>query len=99
MPTDTSVIAAWTFDVDPAKFEECASRTKGALEEIPALPGRLSVDVFGNDKRSRIMILSTWSSRETWGAAQWNVQIEEVLVDLFKLSQIREFQLYFRIAP
>jgi quinol monooxygenase YgiN len=98
MPTATSVIAVWTFDVDPAKFEECASLTKSALEEIPALPGRLAVDVFGNDKRSRIMILSTWSSRETWGAAQWNAQIEEVLADLFKLSQVQEFQLYFPIT-
>jgi quinol monooxygenase YgiN len=99
VPIESSVVGAWTFEVDPDKFEECASRVKRALEEIPALPGRLAVSVFGNDKKSRIMILSTWSSRETWGAGQWNVQIGAALTDLFKLSQARDFQLYFQIEP
>ena len=74
-------------------------RVKQALEHVPTLPDWLGTDVFANEKRTRLMILSRWDSKDSWGSSLWDDQIGRNLADFFGLSRGHEFELYFKVAP
>lgn len=93
------VMATWTFDVDPSQLEEMLGRVKEVLKHLPTVPGWLGTDCFANDKRTRLLILSRWGSRDAWGSSVWDQQVSDALADLVELSHDRNFELYFHAAP
>jgi quinol monooxygenase YgiN len=96
-PSATPVIITWTFDLDPSQFDEFVNRTKQALAQLPKLSGWLGADLFANDDKSRVLIVSKWESRDAWGAGQWSEQVGQLLGDLFSHSRRQEFQLYLHV--
>jgi quinol monooxygenase YgiN len=99
MTTPTAVMAAWAFEVEPAQIEEILRQMKLALEHAPTVPGWLGTDVFANEKRTRVLILSKWESKEAWGRSLWDEQVGRTLADFVELSRDQHFELYFQIAP
>jgi quinol monooxygenase YgiN len=99
MTSPTAVMAAWAFEVEPAQIEEILRKMKLAFEHVPTLPGWLGSDVFANEKRTRILILSRWDSKEAWGRSMWDEELGRTLADFVTLSRDQHFELYFQIAP
>jgi heme-degrading monooxygenase HmoA len=93
------VMAAWAFEAEPAQIDEILRRVTLALERAPKLPGWLSTNVFANEKRTRVLILSKWDSKESWGHSMWDEEIGRALADFVTLSRDQHFELYFQIAP
>jgi quinol monooxygenase YgiN len=93
------VMAAWAFEVEPAQIEEISRQMKLALGRVPTLPGWLGSDLFANEKRTRVLILSRWDSKEAWGRSMWDAEIGRALAEFVELSRDQHFELYFQIAP
>lgn len=77
----TSVIATWTFEVDPEDFEDLATHAKVAIGQLPPLSGWLGAEVLGSEDRTRILVISEWESRDAWARGQWNESIGKVLAE------------------
>jgi quinol monooxygenase YgiN len=99
MTSPTAVMAARAFEVEPAQIEEILRQVKLALGHVPTLPGWLGTDLFANEKRTRVLILSRWESKEAWGHSMWDEEIGRTLADFVKLSRDQHFEIYFQIAP
>lgn len=75
------------------------ARVKQVLKHLPSVPGWLGTDCFTNEKRTRLMVLSRWESKDTWGRSVWDKVIGEALADFVDRSSNQVFNLYFHIAP
>lgn len=99
MPSLAPVMATWTFDVDPSQLDGMLAHVKQILKHLPTVPGWLGTDCFANDKRTRLLILSRWESRDAWAGSAWDQQIGDVLAHFVDVSRDRDFDLYFHLAP
>lgn len=99
MASPTAVMSAWSFEIEPARFDEIVRHVKQSLEHVPKVPGWMGTDCFANEKRSRVMILSKWESKDAWGSSMWDDVLGRTLADVIELSRTQHFELYFQIAP
>ncbi|HEY2473251.1 MAG TPA: antibiotic biosynthesis monooxygenase [Candidatus Cybelea sp.] len=95
----TSVIATWTFEVNPADFDALATHARLAIDQLPPLSGWLGSEVLGSEDRTRILVLSEWESRDAWARGQWDVSIGKVLEAFTRRGRSQEFRLYFPVLP
>lgn len=94
-----SIISLHIFAVEPADFARLAKRATEALRKAATLPGFVSVNIFGNAPRTKLLLTSEWRSEHAWSRAEWDHVIAEVLTDLVENSRDHEFELYSHIAP
>lgn len=99
MSSVTPVMSTWAFDVTPDELEAILSRVRHVLKHLPKVPGWVGTDCFTNEKRTRLMILSRWESKDAWGRSVWDKEIGAALGDFVDLSSNQEFNLYIHIAP
>lgn len=92
-------MASWSFDINPDQLQEMVVRVKQTLKYLPEVPGWLGTDCFTNEKRTRVMVLTKWESKDTWGRSMWDNVISNALADFVDRSSNQEFNLYFHIAP
>jgi|GEM_PF-2847408 hypothetical protein len=93
------IISLHIFTVEPEDFARLAERATEALRKAATLPGFVSVNVFGNAPRTKLLLTSEWRSEHAWSQAEWDAVIAEVLTDLVENSRDHEFELYSHIAP
>jgi heme-degrading monooxygenase HmoA len=93
------IISLHIFTVDSADFARLVERATEALRKAATLPGFVSVNIFGNAPRTKLLLASEWRSEHAWSRAEWDDLIEKILTDLVENSRDHEFELYSHIAP
>jgi heme-degrading monooxygenase HmoA len=70
------IVSIHIFTVEPADFARLVERATEALRKAETLPGFVSVNVFGNAPRTKLLLESEWQSEHAWSQAEWNDLIE-----------------------
>lgn len=80
-------VSAFTFHIKPDDFDGlCREATLILQRKGPAIAGLIESIIMGNDEKTEMLILSQWSSRESWSAAQWDEDVAQAVAAFVETS-------------
>ncbi|HKU68550.1 MAG TPA: antibiotic biosynthesis monooxygenase [Candidatus Baltobacteraceae bacterium] len=99
MNEENGIIAVVTFEVTPEAFGRVSSEAASVLQgRLPAIAGFIEGMVLANESTTEVRIVTRWTSREHWAAAQWDERIERTVTDLFQDTASYKLEMYALLA-
>ena len=88
-------VHVWLATVEPQTADEVVELVRETARQVlPTLYGLKSVSVLLSEDRKRVAYLTEWNGRHDWGRAQWDAQMQDRVVALFRSAKHVESQVY-----
>jgi quinol monooxygenase YgiN len=85
-------------EVQSEQYDQILRDTSADVQRLGSkIDGLLGADVYATDDRTHILLLSHWVDDAAWGKAQWNDDLQNVVVARFTSAHVVHSRLYRRI--
>jgi len=73
-------VSVLTFNLEPNDFAGLSREAVSLLQRKgTAINGLVESIVLGNESKTQMLIVSQWSTRDSWSAAQWDEDVARAL--------------------
>jgi heme-degrading monooxygenase HmoA len=101
--SEQRIVSVVTFHVSAANFNSVREEVNTALQRrVSTMPGLIEATVLTNEQTTRLVVVSTWESRESWAVAQWDEGVDRTIADVFQDTasyDLEFFSLLARVEP
>jgi len=97
-PLTDPVVHVVIMDVDAETYDRVAQELADEAQRLAAkIPGARGIEVLGTEDKSRIMISSEWDDINSWAHAEWNSEMQAVVLRIFGSATTIQAKIYKHI--
>jgi len=93
--SEQRVVSVVTFHVTAKNFGSISEEVNKEMQDhLSTVPGLIEATLLANEQATRLIVVSTWESKQSWAVAQWDDGIERTIADLFQKTASYDLDFY-----
>lgn len=92
------LVSVLLLNVEENESAHLVEQAMSLMKRKGDLPGFVGGDIFQSEDRTRVLIITEWSTRHDWSMSQWDSEVSENLVSIVGTASAIDSRTYYRAA-